>query len=84
MALNIVSLTSEIETEIKARIPAQNLSEGSDLTNFCEALATAIINHIQTNAEVSTDVSTTVTGTDSTGGAIDGTGTESGAPGTVS
>lgn len=74
MALTVNSMSSDIETQLRTMIPAIPAGPLPDLTNFCNAMATAIVNNIKANAELSsahivdTDPSSTIDGLPVVGG----------------
>lgn len=72
MALTQASLSGKIKVEIQALYgPADN---DATLTKFCNAVAKAVVDEIQQNAVVNTEVIGEVTSGAGAGGAVIGTG----------
>jgi hypothetical protein len=69
MALTQSSLATKIQTEIVAQFGAP--ADSSILNKFCQAIAKAVVDEIQSNAVVNT------TGADPQGGSVSSTGTVS-------
>ena len=92
--MNETALKNEVIAELQSEL-GKTFSEKQieQITPLCLAIARAVINHITSNAEVATNVTTTVaapipvqtvpaTGTGAT--TATGVGSQTGAPGTVS
>lgn len=72
MPLTQASLSGKIKAEIQALYgPADN---DATLTKFCNAVAKAVVDEIQANAVVNTNVTGTVTSGAGEGGEVVGTG----------
>lgn len=70
MPLDASTMAAAIKTQVSS---AFTIQDDSQLTNFCTALATAIVAQIQANAQVT--VTGTVTSGAGSGGTVTGTGT---------
>lgn len=72
MAMNKPGLAGEIKAKIEAKY-GKAADDGALLQKFCEAVAEAVIDHITTNAQVTT--AGTVTSGPGAGGSTAATGT---------